>query len=419
MALLPRVELHLPDSVSSYVAYTVPGEAERSTDLQIGSSVTHSLRGAPAEVTVAWRALADLGDGFEQVCEGEVETGSLPAGLDDLEVLVEADEDLAGPEWLLASMGDGPFIAVFDRQGRIRWYAEGDEDRLVVDVQLGLDGDRVLFNQFDPTFEQDLGVVKAVDLDGEPIEEHLTPQAHHVFVQHGDGTLGWLALDIREFTDPDSGEVDMVGGDAIVERSPEGVDTVVSTVWDWPELEPDLDDAGLGLYPDIVDWTHGNALKLVDDGSAYLMSMANADLVARVDRATGQPLELYGSQGLRVEEGSTPIDHQHDPTLLDEDHLLLFISSVDPPGSGAVEYEIDREAGVLREVWRYGFFEGSFNPILGQAIELGEGLRLVNFGLPGEVHLVSSEGSAAWVVKSQEGQPFRQMVPFPGFWVGG
>lgn len=91
---------------------------------------------------------------------------------------------------------------------------------------------------------------------------------------------------------------------------------------------------------------------------------------------------------------------------------------MDPAGSGASEYEIDREAGVLREVWSYGFGPDTFNPVLGQAIDLGEGRRIVNFGFLGSMHLVEADGTPSWVVQGPPGHAFRQMQPFPGFWPG-
>ncbi len=418
MTLLPQVRLSFAEPVQSWVEYAVPELPDERTDTIEGASVTHSLRGAYAQVEVEWTAWADDGRGPSAVCEGSIETGSLPMGLADLTVEVEAASDLEGPELMVASMGGGPFVAIFDRQGRIRWFVESDAGTLPIDVQLGQDGDRVRFNSFDPRFEEDIGLVRSVDLDGEVIEDVQTSLAHHVFAQHPDGTLAWLALDIREFTDPDSGETDEVVGDAIVERAPQGDELRIGTVWDWPDFEPDLDEPTLGLYPGMVDWTHGNALKRVDEGDSYLLSMANVDLVTRVDRATGQPIEHYGSRGFQVEEGSRALNHQHDPSLLEGDRLLVFNSVMDPAGSGASEYEIDREAGVLREVWSYGFGPDTFNPVLGQAIDLGEGRRIVNFGFLGSMHLVEADGTPSWVVQGPPGHAFRQMQPFPGFWPG-
>ena len=51
--------------------------------------------------------------------------------------------------------------------------------------------------------------------------------AHHMFAQLPDGTMSYLTMDIREWTDPDTGEVLDLIGDAIVEISPDGEQEII------------------------------------------------------------------------------------------------------------------------------------------------------------------------------------------------
>ncbi len=420
MTILPRVQLGFDQPVPSRVSYRIEGVLETSTPTVEAAEARHPLLGAYAGATVAWTAWADLGEGEVEVCAGEATAGELPAGLADLRVDQALDEGAEGPELVLAAIGPtfggSSFAAVFDRQGRIRWYVRGTDEMLLIDVQEALDGGGVLYNLFDGGFQEDIGRIVRVDWEGEPVEEIMTSLAHHMFVQLPDGRLAWQVLDVREVEDPGTGEVEEVAGDAFVVREADGSVTTIATVWDWPGFEPDLDQAGLSLYPGLVDWTHGNALKYLADRDLWLLSMANVNTVALVDPATGQPVALYGELGMPVAGDGIALGHQHDPSLLDDETLLLFSSRTSPPGSGAVRYRIDEGAGELVQEWSYGFGDGSYTPILGQAIALEGDRVLVNFGAGGAMHLVEPDGSASWKVRAPTGLSFRQARVIDPFW---
>ena len=229
-----------------------------------------------------------------------------------------------------------------------------------------------------------------------------------MFAQLPNGTLAYLTMDIREWTDPDTGEVLDLIGDAIVEIAPDGVQETVFSVWDWMEPTPDEHFGGLSLYPQGIDWTHGNALHYSAERGSYLLSLANTENIMSIDRNTGELIDIYGAEGIAVSEGSTPFNHVHDPNWLSNDNMLLFTASSNGLSSGAVEYELNESTGELTEVWSYGMDEGNYAVFLGQATRLDNGNTLINFGAGGTVREVTPEGDVVWQLSLPDGQSFSQ-----------
>ena len=138
-----------------------------------------------------------------------------------------------------------------------------------------------------------------------------------------------------------------------------------------------------------MDWTHGNALKYNNADDTWLLSLAHTQNVLIIDRATGAPTATWGVDGVPA---TPPLDLQHDPTLLDDTHLLMFMTDPDTSLSGAIEYEIG--ADQLTEVWRRGF--EAHSDFLGQATRLENGNTLVNYGEQGVIEEVTPDGGVAW-----------------------
>jgi hypothetical protein len=229
-----------------------------------------------------------------------------------------------------------------------------------------------------------------------------------MFAQLPEGVIAYQSLDTRDWTDPDTGEVWKLVGDLVMELYPDGDRRRVTSTWDWLTPEHTLFWDLPSLYPQGTDWTHGNALKYDDASDTYLLSLGNAAVIADIDRSTKEVLATYGGAGAPVAAGSTPMDHQHDPTWLSDDRLLVFTSDLEVAASGAVEYEL--RDGELVEVWSHGFDEGYFAAMLGQAIRLPDGGTFINFGGAGAMQEVDAAGDVVWSVALEEGWGFSQFV---------
>jgi len=355
------------------------------------TAVSLPLVGVPGGTTMRWRGVSEV-DGVRSTCVGETLTGEVPADIPAFVVDVD-DRDLQSSTGLFVGayydiFAPQPYFVAFDRAGAVVWYATGDDGTLSPDLQLARDGDGVLYNRFDWSAGLAGSRIERIGLDGTPLESIATPDAHHMFAQLPGGILAYQQADAREYTEPSTGVTDTWFGDAIAEVAPGGEVTTVFSTWDWLTPAPGAHTDELSIYGG-VDWTHGNALKYDEADDAWLLSLAHTQDVVGIDRPTGTPTDTWGLDGVPA---APPFDLQHDPTLLDDTHLLMFSTDPDTSLSGAIEYAIGPDA--LTEVWRRGF--DAHTDFLGQATRLENGNTFVNYGDQGVMEEVTAEGVVAW-----------------------
>jgi len=374
---------------------------------QGGARQRQLLPGLPPGTTVDIQAESEL-DGQIRSCAATVTTGQLPT---EPPLLTVSTDETGDDAWFLATVYTLPGYAstqvIFDRSGQVVWAHAADPDSFVVDVQPALDGDGILYDSFDATRQQDLAALHRVGLDGAEGAPRALPQGHHMFAQLPDGTIAWQQFDVREGTDPSTGETESLVGDAIAELSPDGTVRTVFSAWDWVDVAHNRFMDLPSLYPQGVDWTHGNALKYLPEQDGYLLSLGNAGVVLQVDRTTDTPWQIVGNAGVPVADDSNPLEHQHDPTWLSDDRLLVFDSHFSTYSSGAVEYAL--QDGALHEVWRHGFQDGSFALLLGQALRQDDGSTLVNYGSAGVLEQVDADDRVQWRVELPAQTGFAQV----------
>lgn len=401
-------------AVDGFVRYGTAGALDQQTATVQASDHDHLLVGLPPAAEITWQGVAIV-DGEERTCDGSTWTEALPGGVPVPTVELGGDDAAAGA-WLAAVYELGTYaswILVFDRQGTVRWFHQGDDERFIVDVQPARDGAGLLHNQFHNRFSEDVGRIRRLAWDGTVQEEIDTPLAHHMFAQLPGGGLAWQVLDARPWTDPETGEVLDLVGDAVVEHDAEGTTREVWNAWDWLEVQPNQFSSLLSIYPQGIDWTHGNALKLDEADDTWLVSLGNAGTVLTVDRATGQPTDVVGAYGAGVVEGSPALEHQHDPTWLDEDTLLVFDSHFDELVSGAFQYR--RVGDRLQLDWSYLPEDPRFAVVLGQAWRDEDGGAGVNFGSAGVIEELDPQGVPTWRLRIEEGFGFGQVRWMPDF----
>ena len=391
-----------------------------SEDLAAGSSPLsatehrHDLLGLPPGADVHWQASA-VSDVGTATCGGVITTPALPDGVPTLnaEVLTESVEPGA---WLASVFELGAYtsyLVVFDREGQVRWALPGDADRFLVDVQPAMDGVGLLHNQFDASFDADVSEIRRLDWTGAQTWATATPDGHHMFAQLPDGGLAYQTLDVRDWTDDQTGETQPLVGDAIVEIAEDGVHSTVFSTWDAIEPDPELFSALPSLYPQGLDWTHGNALDYDAASDTYLLSLANVGTIARVARSSNEAVQLWGGYGVPIAEGSPELEHQHDPTWIADDRLLVFDAHFGSLEAGAYEYAL--VDGALELAWSHGPGTGLFSLVLGQATRLDDGGTMVNFGTAGVIEEVDAAGQVRWRLALEDGYGFAQVRPLDGF----
>lgn len=402
------------------------GEVTPEVAVTPGEPFTLYLYGMPAETRVPWRVHLDDGS----FVDGEQRTGSLPLDLPALDLTTE-DEVGTGPRFLLVSLfGSQPVNAVIDRLGRYVWYRRIDPALWSIEATFAKTGEQpsILVNEFANDHEIDLGQIRRITWTGEELATYDPVDSHHIFTELGPdagdaaGTIAYLAIDIRDWTDPESGETMPVVGDKVVEIAPDGTQRTIWSIWDWAEVtqSPEFD---IPFYPQGKDWSHANAIHYYPEDDVYLVSFNNLAQAVEFRRSDGVPVRWMGvdvpeGQGLTFAEGSLVWNHQHDVRRQPDGHYTAFATDQDSSRSGGVEYAVDEASGELVEVWRGGFELGARSPFLGQMTPLDDGNVLVNYGGARILAELTRSGGVIWSVGSAQANFFGESHPFESFYTG-
>jgi len=369
---------------------------------------------------VYYRAHTENG-GRDVSAAGWFDTLNVPAELPELQVSVYDQERVSPEPYLMGAMlGLSNVLYVIDREGRWLWYRVlSDEltDSSAYQVYFDQQGNDLVYMAYadDPT--KDLSALRRIDLLGHSLQQLSLPYAHHAFAELPDGVVAYLAVDERAWYDPDQEDYVQVCGDKLMEVDAQGELREVFSTWDWaePTKHDHWDESGVGKP---ADWTHGNALRYYEPSDSYLLSLAYLDTVLELDRESGAVLRSFGAQGeIPVEVDSLIFSLQHDPTLTDAGTLLMA-SGARTEETFAIEYDIDEEAGVLRERWSYGQGAGLYTLAGGQASRLSNGNTLFGTGTTGLVREVTPEGEVVWEVFTGMGASFYELVLFSDFYEG-
>lgn len=421
----------LDDDIATvvHVSYTVTGDGEGDVDIvytadddepmttpvrtvAAGETDETLLLGLPPLADVAYQVRVD----GEARCEGTIETDNLDSNVPDVDVDGEATfRWLVGTFW---STNGASYVVALDARGRVVWYRQMSEELSAIQARpAGPAGAGIVHNQFDPHRQVDYGAIHRVGLDGTEIEVIDTPLAHHVFDVLPDGTLVYMALDVRTWFDPDMGqEVDVVG-DAIVEVAPDGTSRTVFSTWDHlPVTKSPYWD--IPFYPQGYDWTHGNSIFYDATNDTYLFSMHNIRAVVEFERESGAPVRLFSGTTsslavdfptVTVEEGRA-FSGQHDVVRNADGELQLFATEEGSGASGGVRYEIT-DTG-LRQTWELGFDQGMTSLFLGQVLPRDDGTTLLNYASAGVIQQWNAAGDEAiWEIRTSAGTFFGNTYP--------
>jgi len=152
-----------------------------------------------------------------------------------------------------------------------------------------------------------------------------------------------------------------------------------------------------------VDWSHGNAVTLDEERNALIVSLRHLNAVLAIryadddDGSAGELLWRLGPGGdLELTEGEWQY-HQHAPEVEDDGSLLVYDNGNTRPGttddpatpdgepvySRAVLYEVDDDAGTVRQIWEHRAEidgEPAYAFFLGDADRLPNGNVLITHG---------------------------------------
>ncbi len=377
-----------PDEDYGRITPAVVDGSRRSQTLLLGNKPFQQVH---------WRVVAADGDDLV-VGPGHVtETLGLPAPLPDVRLMSSDgsfDGYVLGVSWAIEV-----YLYILDADGDFVWYHELDQARVSLSVAQVPDQPALRFMQVNQDHELDDSVAITLGMDGQQLDSVPMEQAHHSFLAHQDGSLVWLAIDVDEHEDYG----DMVGDRLLRRDAATGQVSELWSSWDQLEYDPSL-TLEADFYSQGIDWTHANSLHYAPARDSYWLTLGGVDLVVEVDATSGEQLTVVGGDGLalwpEIEDYGDSYG-PHDASWTVDDTLLIFDNHFLDPSSTSrlLEYELDPEATLARQVWSYEGDEKWLAMILGGADRFDDGSTFAHWGTSGYLAILDESGSSSWTAQ--------------------
>ena len=285
-----------------------------------------------------------------------------------------------------------PTAVMYDDEGQIVWYHSQVKGSNIL-AWMSQENNAVLVAGGGPTVVENMdGDVLWQGASTVPVGPETGPPQPETGMMHGDlrllpnGNFLGIEFDVREGA----------WGDQLVERKPDG-----KQVWLWSTFDY--------FTPVVGDWTHGNSLQPLDNGTAVLYSPRNLSMVYRIDRATGKILMKLGQGGdfaLQAGSGDDWFALQHSAEELPNNRILLYDNGTLERGySRAVEYQYDLNTKKAKIIWQYTGEPGQpfFSPGQGSVQRLWNGDTLISapdwkagWAMPASLRRVGQVGGLKW-----------------------
>jgi hypothetical protein len=212
----------------------------------------------------------------------------------------------------------------------------------------------------------------------------ILPNGHFLLLGYENVTMDLSAYAWFKPTGSHGGSVASVKCNVIQE-----LDTNKNVVFEWHTKDhfsfADADSAWFS-NPNVVDWTHSNAVEMDDDGN-ILLSCRHFDEITKINRSDSSIIwRLGGVQNqFTFLNDTTPFYGQHDIrripngniTLLDNAYRVLAFPY---HGVRAQEYQLDEVNKTATLAWSYMYDSSMYSRSTGDVQRLPNGNTLVDFG---------------------------------------
>jgi hypothetical protein len=398
---------------SSYVEFSANGETMTTPTDEAATHHKQVLLGMTPETDVAYKIKVDGND----MCDGTITTGRLPATFPPFEVTVNEPDKYVEPYIMITFIQNPKVLAVIDRQGNVLWYMYADEledwatktfpkfhpgltdDLAIIHATLWSEQKQLVYNL--QAKEGDVGSILWTNWLKEPLRAEVAPLSHHSFaLNHETGTVTYITLDVRDWFDPDEGKKVSVVGDAFMDLDSDGTKTELLNTWDQFEVEKTI-HWDVEFYPQGHDWTHANAVNYFPDKNGFLFSFANTNTFMQWSYDSG-PGEVYTWSDWHPAKGTLPFTYQHDPRWTTGDNISMTSTPSDGITRGVI-YHMDYDTNTYTQVWSHGDGEG-YEPVyafaLGENHQLANGNRLINFGSGAVLREVTPDDEVVWELRA-------------------
>lgn len=396
--MVPRVTFETTEAVSAKVIFREVGGSDLWVMTPEGTSHDVTLRGLPPITDFEWYVV--LGS---DVCPTQTLRTGAPVVPVQANVVVNDESAHAGGYIVGANVATTAFAWVLRRDGKMVWQNPVEDTLQGTDAKFSVGRDGVSQNLFNVDRSIDDGQVRTVGWDGAAIETRLTPGAHHAFSERSDGSVEYLAIDVRSAVV--GGETRDVVGDVLRVCDAAGNITDVWNVWDHPEQIPleDHDEDTFAFYPQGWDWTHANGFDHDTVAGRWLITMRNVNTVLEIDETGAETMSfgLYGDWTL-VGMDAADVKWPHNSSYTPDGTILTFVSPGGNDGfSKVVELERDDVAQTLTVIWEAdclanGASANCLSRVEGAPERLENGNTLVSWGSVGLLQEIAPSGTVVW-----------------------
>ncbi len=424
-----RLDWETDEPGVSWVEYGLDKDYGMVTSIseEAGTSHTAFLLGLPPLSEVHWKAITEV-DGEEMSCDGKTETNGLPSDLPDMLVTTYEPDKVYGDYVIGTAFGTVPCVFVVDREGEWLWYQRIDGRSNPVEIEFEDGTNNVLYNSFLTDHEEDEGYIHRVSFGLDVSDDIRTELAHHSFTQLPDGSLAYMAIDVRDYDVTGKGEEPVVG-DAVEVITPEGDQYTLFSSWEW--AEPYYHDRwDGGFYPQGGDWTHGNSITYYEgqDGErdTMIISFRNYDGFIEIypdscdESGACEVKQSFAIDGDKetwtFADEEESFAYQHDPNWTPDGTLLMMSTEDGTRQTMAAEYALDEATGTMERIWTHGDGENIYVVVQGTARVLPNGNRMINFGSAGVVRELDPNGDIVWEMVALAGTAYGNTLPFDDFY---
>lgn len=163
------------------------------------------------------------------------------------------------------------------------------------------------------------------------------------------------------------------------------IDEIKNVVFQWRSWDhiPILDATHEDFTAEQIDYIHGNALELDNDGN-ILLSSRHLDEITKINRNNGNIIWRMGGKKNEFQFPNDPLrfSHQHGIRRLSNGNVILFDNGNyhTPQQSRAVEYMVDESNKIATMVWEYKNTPQIYGNAMGFAQRLENGNTLISWG---------------------------------------
>lgn len=150
--------------------------------------------------------------------------------------------------------------------------------------------------------------------------------------------------------------------------------------WDHVDI---LDGVNVNFLASTVDYIHGNAIELDNDGN-LLISSRHLNEISKISRSTGEFIWRLGgvNNEFTFVNDTIPFHYQHDIRRLENGNITMFDNGNfrTPLVSRALEYQLDEVNKVATLVWQYKHTPVVYGAFMGSVQRLQNGNTLIGWG---------------------------------------